>query len=530
MIDYASFKIEDFETIKEVLGLLAFYYEGRYAQSVIYKHSYKNFKIDLKQEPSGSRRAGEDYLKISGSFPQYHTYDRGKHNAFDYTLAHFRADVKRLCDELNFSPSKALVTSIEIAVNFLPPESLSAFDIVKNAMAHKRTFMRVPNGSGAYKKAGHYKSRNVIKLYDKFDQCVYAPVENLTRFEVKYNTRQSIESIGGKEKTTTVKTLEDLTKYENALMLRKEVLDEWERIVFYDPTIDKRKLGLRHKEKAIQYSNPNYWWGLLNGIKNDQKKESEYKTAKKTLKTIVNKSSKNIHYKISQVLKYKLNTLLCVDELDVLKGDKKVPPVGIPEQDKKVPPVGIYNADKGLLNTSQIKEYEQLKESILKGSLTSKGVATNDTPYDEKYVMDFNNSRTPNNPKVYQRVKPKHTKSPEPKKGDSQNNLIKAVLSPSNAQNRNKEPELNNNKTCELTGLDISMQRKDSKLLSHTGIKYYMECDPEKLKPILIKYLPRRQMNESIDTQIKELAHNIRNSKYNSIYRVGVKGLIPFPD
>ncbi len=41
-------------------------------------------------------------------------------------------------------------------------------------------------------------------------------------------------------------------------------------------------------------------------------------------------------------------------------------------------------------------------------------------------------------------------------------------------------PHTNNNKRiCPITNLDISMQKKDSFLLSHTGLKYYYQTDPK---------------------------------------------------
>ena len=71
---------------------------------------------------------------------------------------------------------------------------------------------------------------------------------------------------------------------------------------------------------------------------------------------------------------------------------------------------------------------------------------------------------------------------------------------------------------CLVTGLDISMQKKGSKLLSHTGLKYYKEKDPELFNSLRLKYLSRNWYNSSTEVQIKELAHNIRTIKnYNRI-------------
>ena len=66
--------------------------------------------------------------------------------------------------------------------------------------------------------------------------------------------------------------------------------------------------------------------------------------------------------------------------------------------------------------------------------------------------------------------------------------------------------------------------QKDSLLLSHTGIKYYKKTDAKVYNEIKRKYLSTKWVDADIETQIKELAHNIRNTynnrniKQNRIY------------
>lgn len=74
-----------------------------------------------------------------------------------------------------------------------------------------------------------------------------------------------------------------------------------------------------------------------------------------------------------------------------------------------------------------------------------------------------------------------------------------------------KRVNYNNRKSCPLTGLNISMQRIDSYLLSHTGIKYYYQNDKRIFLELKNKYLPVNWHNETINIQIKELAHIIRS-------------------
>jgi hypothetical protein len=84
---------------------------------------------------------------------------------------------------------------------------------------------------------------------------------------------------------------------------------------------------------------------------------------------------------------------------------------------------------------------------------------------------------------------------------------LKTVVSESEIIDKNR-------RKCLVTGLNISMQ-KDSILLSHTGIKYYKKTDTKVYTEIKRKYLSAKWVDADIETQIKELAHNIRNT-YNN--------------
>lgn len=73
---------------------------------------------------------------------------------------------------------------------------------------------------------------------------------------------------------------------------------------------------------------------------------------------------------------------------------------------------------------------------------------------------------------------------------------------------------------CKITQLDISMQKKGSELLSHTGLRYYFRNDPFTFNYIKNKYLSNRWVNSDFETQITEIAHNIRNHKHNNEVRL----------
>lgn len=68
---------------------------------------------------------------------------------------------------------------------------------------------------------------------------------------------------------------------------------------------------------------------------------------------------------------------------------------------------------------------------------------------------------------------------------------------------------------CIITGYDISMQKGNSKMLSHTGLRYYKKYHYQIYKEIERKYLSSLWISENDEVKIKEIAHNIRNYKSN---------------
>lgn len=70
-------------------------------------------------------------------------------------------------------------------------------------------------------------------------------------------------------------------------------------------------------------------------------------------------------------------------------------------------------------------------------------------------------------------------------------------------------------KLCSITSYDISMQKDNSKILSHSGLNYYKRNHYHIFKEIERKYLSTIWINSDEQTKIREIAHNIRNSCSN---------------
>jgi hypothetical protein len=70
-------------------------------------------------------------------------------------------------------------------------------------------------------------------------------------------------------------------------------------------------------------------------------------------------------------------------------------------------------------------------------------------------------------------------------------------------------------KRCPVTGLNISMQPKNSKFLSFSGVKWYYENKNEVYRNILEPRLTGTWKDKPINRQFSEIAHAIRNSDSN---------------
>ena len=68
---------------------------------------------------------------------------------------------------------------------------------------------------------------------------------------------------------------------------------------------------------------------------------------------------------------------------------------------------------------------------------------------------------------------------------------------------------------CKVTGFNISMQKDNNILLSHTGLKYYYKTDRKIFEQLKRKYFSKQWSKSNFETKIKEIAHNIRNTKSN---------------
>ncbi len=78
--------------------------------------------------------------------------------------------------------------------------------------------------------------------------------------------------------------------------------------------------------------------------------------------------------------------------------------------------------------------------------------------------------------------------------------------------------DLQNDRVCLVTNLDISMQKKGSKFLCFSGLQYYYQNYPNIYNELKEKYLTNEKKETNLKTQFYYLSHNIRNFKTNIIH------------
>ncbi len=78
-----------------------------------------------------------------------------------------------------------------------------------------------------------------------------------------------------------------------------------------------------------------------------------------------------------------------------------------------------------------------------------------------------------------------------------------------------KPTTLKSIKRCPVTGLDISMQPKNSKFISMLGIKWYYKYEIEIYYQFLAIRLSENLKNKDLKSQFKGIAHSIRNCDSN---------------
>ena len=179
----------------------------------------------------------------------------------------------------NIEPEQCILKCLEIGINITP--LIPTNKILDNCLLHKtKPFeYQINSVEGKYKQVKH--SQYIIKIYNKalhYKSKGFHIDTEIMRFEIKYTKMQKLNEKG-------IFSLHDLINY-GLHNFKDEVLREWQNVLFYDNTIQIDHLSTKLKRAVLEYSNPNYWTGLL--AKNQTKNINYHKNQ---LKKIVSKNS-----------------------------------------------------------------------------------------------------------------------------------------------------------------------------------------------------------------------------------------------
>lgn len=343
-------------------------------------------------------------ITISGSLHKY--WNNGAHNFNDFDSSAVLFVLNDLQTKFNIDPSKCILKCLEIGINITPPVPTN--EILDNCLLHKTKPFEYQKNSdeGKYKQVQH--SQYIIKIYNKalhYKSKGFNVKTEIMRFEIKYTKMQKLNAKG-------IFSLQDLINY-GLHNFKDEVLNEWQNVLFYDNTIQIDHLTTKLQKAVLEYSNPNYWTGLLS---NKQTKNFTYH--KNQLKKIIEKNSNKVQDLTAEIMSKKIDFL----------NSKTI----------QIDPLTILSNWIVSDNTKEIKKH-----------------------------------------------------------------------------------------LCKVTGFNIEMQKKESVLLSHTGLKYYYKTDKIIFEQIKRRYLSKIWFKSDFKTQIKEIAHNIRNTDSNrkirqkKIYKTG---------
>lgn len=227
-------------------------------------------------------RYEERRIFVAGSLHKF--WNRGEHNANQFSETAFAEVISRLENELLIKPENVKITRLEYGVNIAPPLPCTA--IINRCFQHKGIDLvqMKTKGEGKYHCAEH--NRFTLKIYDKGKQYKL-PNESL-RIEVKVtkwiqNRKQGIVTLADFNEA-------DKTPFINDLIAR------WNEIVFADPSTI-------YPNKWDKFTNREYWREIRNGCR--QKFKRRFVTLKRLNKT----QGENIQGQISELIRSNIQLL-----------------------------------------------------------------------------------------------------------------------------------------------------------------------------------------------------------------------------
>lgn len=176
---------------------------------------------------------------MDGSLHKYS--NNGIHNFDDFTHARFIEVLDKLNQRFGIKPKNMRILCLEYGFNVTPP--IHPDLIINHTLKHKQkdSEIELSNDRAKYRQFKHQDY--IIKIYNKGKQ--YKCKNSILRIEIK-QTDWSV-----KYRKIGINTLDDFINHDKTIFIN-DLLQKWNEVLFYDPTIKDNK-------KYLHYRDVNYW-------------------------------------------------------------------------------------------------------------------------------------------------------------------------------------------------------------------------------------------------------------------------------
>ena len=219
---------------------------------------------------------------IAGSLHKY--ANKGHHNHDDFKYNRFDEVLDKLNLRFGIKPENMRILCLEYGFNITPPIDTNL--IINHLLKHKQKDSEIllSNDRAKYRQFEHQDY--IIKTYNKGKQ--YNCKEDILRIEVKQTDWTKYRRIG-------IYTLDNFIKHDKTIFVN-DLLNKWNEILFYDPTIIDNA-------KYLHYRDVNYW----NGLRTQSNKT--YSVHAKRLREINATKGANVQKQISDIIVEKVQTM-----------------------------------------------------------------------------------------------------------------------------------------------------------------------------------------------------------------------------
>lgn len=236
-------------------------------------------------------------ITLQGSLHKYWNAGEYNYNDFDYNA--FLSVLTDFQRKFNIDSNNCVLKCLEVGININP--IIETNEILKYCFLHKTKPFEYQKNSfeGKYKQVVH--SQYIIKIYNKALQYNFKGFnisKDILRFEIKYTKMEKLKKFG-------VKTLKDINKTQ-LQAFKKELLNEWNNILYFDNTTQIYPLCKRTQNEALlKYSNPVFWTNLIDNNQNEN-----FKYHKKQMQKLILLYSKNVKEVIAEIMSKKIDFLI----------------------------------------------------------------------------------------------------------------------------------------------------------------------------------------------------------------------------